>query len=115
MTTTLERNASSASSFHLGDRDSPVPPKPVKLSAKKLTDVFRKLQTGLPDEQQIWVGVALSRPGNHAYIVRHKPSTIARTSVFSARESDSEPQEDARVPDDCRFSFHTGMVPARSE
>jgi hypothetical protein len=60
--------------------------------------------------------VALSRPGNHAYIVRHEPPKIAGTSNFNVHESDSEPQEEVHVPDDgFRFSFHTGMVPARSE
>jgi len=45
------QNDSSLSEFSLNERDSPVPPKPIKLTAKKLTEVFRKIQIGVSDEQ----------------------------------------------------------------
>lgn len=60
--------------------------------------------------------MALSRPGNHAYIVRHEPPKVVNDSNLNIHESDSDPDEFVPIPDDgFRFSFHTGMVPARTE
>ena len=88
----------------------------MRLGAKKLAEVFRKLQTGCSDEQQVWVGVALSRPGNHSYIVRYESSGGAEEAGNNeGHVSDSESQEDAEAVDGIRFSFHTGMAPARTE
>ena len=71
---------------------------------------------GCSDELQVWVGVALSRPGNHSYIVRYElPSGTGEAGNNDGHASDSEPQEGIEAVDGVRFSFHTGMAPARTE